>query len=382
MAGTKTVVLDSGSETLRAGFSGEASPRLVCYNATGRPRDRALCGKEEYVGDEVLGNREKLLVRHTVEFDHISSFEGIEATWAHAFVRLGVAPEDCAVLATETPANPAGTTEKTVQLLFEALGCRAAHVVPHPIASLCSTGRASGFVLTQAGCVVGYPVFEGFTHRMGWRRLKDICDHDVAGTLFKCLRARGQTRDTFEDRRSVGEMRRKICYALNGAATEDDTRAVAYTLPDGRTVTVGAERHRAPEGLFQPSLIGRETIGLPEFAVSSIALAAPHFGGPRAEESFFANIVLEGDDLNLPGVAERMAAEVTVLKGGGTPGERDDAVRICGTEEYARWRGGSLLASSEPPGPATSRWMTREEYDESGPSLVFERCRYCLPESA
>jgi actin-related protein len=33
-------------------------------------------------------------------------------------------------------------------------------------------------------------------------------------------------------------------------------------MPDGTTITVGAERFRCPEVLFQPSLIGKEFEGI------------------------------------------------------------------------------------------------------------------------
>ena len=34
-----------------------------------------------------------------------------------------------------------------------------------------------------------------------------------------------------------------------------------YNLPDGRSVQIGAARFRAPEALFDPMLIGDESVG-------------------------------------------------------------------------------------------------------------------------
>jgi actin-related protein len=35
----------------------------------------------------------------------------------------------------------------------------------------------------------------------------------------------------------------------------------SYELPDGQVITIGNERFRCPEALFQPSFLGMETAG-------------------------------------------------------------------------------------------------------------------------
>eukprot|EP00983_Pelagomonas_calceolata_P079308 1154607-Pelagomonas_calceolata.AAC.2 len=64
------------------------------------------------------------------------------------------------------------------------------------------------------------------------------------------------------------DIKEKLCYValdhdaeLSAAST---TSAVdkEYTLPDGATITVGSERFRAPEVLFDPSLMGQESRGI------------------------------------------------------------------------------------------------------------------------
>merc|ERR1712190_705532 len=43
-----------------------------------------------------------------------------------------------------------------------------------------------------------------------------------------------------------------------------------YELPDGQVITIGAERFRCPEPLFQPSLIGKESSGIHKLTYDSI----------------------------------------------------------------------------------------------------------------
>ena len=43
-----------------------------------------------------------------------------------------------------------------------------------------------------------------------------------------------------------------------------------YELPDGQVITIGNERFRCPEVLFQPSLIGMESEGIHKLGYDSI----------------------------------------------------------------------------------------------------------------
>jgi actin len=44
----------------------------------------------------------------------------------------------------------------------------------------------------------------------------------------------------------------------------------SYELPDGQVLSVGAERFRRPEMLFQPSMVGMEANGVHEAMYNSI----------------------------------------------------------------------------------------------------------------
>ena len=60
----------------------------------------------------------------------------------------------------------------------------------------------------------------------------------------------------------------KLCYiALDfdsemKASSESSDKEKTYELPDGNIITVGSERFRCPEVLFQPSFVGKEASGI------------------------------------------------------------------------------------------------------------------------
>ncbi|CAL5374385.1 unnamed protein product [Camellia sinensis] len=79
-------------------------------------------------------------------------------------------------------------------------------------------------------------------------------------------------------------------------------------MPDGQVITIGAERFRCPEVLFQPSLIGMETAGIHETTYNSIMKCDVDI-----RKDLYGNIVLSGGSTMFPGIADRMSKEITAL---------------------------------------------------------------------
>merc|ERR1712000_223296 len=136
----------------------------------------------------------------------------------------------------------------------------------------------------------------------------------------------------------------------------------SYELPDGQVITVGNERFRCPEALFQPSFLGMESAGIHETAYNSIMKCDVDI-----RKDLYGNIVLSGGTTMYPGIADRMQKELVAL----APQTMKIKVIAPPERKYSVWIGGSILASLS---TFQQMWISKEEYDESGPSIVHRKC--------
>jgi len=371
--GIQALVIDNGSGMCKAGIAGDDAPRAVFPSIVGRPRMPGIIvgteQKEVYIGDEAQAKRGVLNLKYPIEHGIVTNWDDMERIWHHTFFNeLRVPADEHPVLVTEAPLNPKNNREKMTQIMFETFNVPAFYVAIQAVLSLYSSGRTTGMVVDSGdGVTHVVPIYEGYALPHAIQRI-DVAGRDLTGHLVRLMTERGHSLTNSAEREIVRDIKEKLCYValdfneeMNKARTSSDIEKT-YEMPDGSTVTLGNERFRAPEALFQPSLLGLDIDGIDETTYKSIMKCDLDI-----RRDLYGNIVMSGGTTMYPGIAERLNKELVAK----APASMKVRVVAPPERKFSVWIGGSILSSLS---SFQQMWVTKAEYDEAGASIVHRKC--------
>jgi len=182
------------------------------------------------------------------------------------------------------------------------------------------------------------------------------------------LRKNGHAFHTTSEQEIVKDIKQKLCHISDPTEKDSTTEKEdseegdpKYILPDGNEIQVGAERYRAPELLFDPSIIGLEYEGAHTLLLNSIAKCDMDM-----RRMLFSNIILAGGSTLFDGFGNRMLNEVRASA------PKDTKIKIWAPADriFSTWIGGSILASL-----ATFKkmWITQQDWQEHGKAIIYRK---------
>ncbi|XP_052040121.1 actin-related protein 5 [Apodemus sylvaticus] len=137
----------------------------------------------------------------------------------------------------------------------------------------------------------------------------------------------------------------------------------AFNLAAYHQLFVGTERIRAPEIIFQPSLIGEEQAGIAE----TIRYVLDRY--PKAVQDLLVqNVFLTGGNVMYPGMKARVEKELLEMR----PFQSSFQVQLASNPVLDAWYGARDWALDHL--EDSGAWVTRKDYEEKGGEYLKEHC--------
>jgi len=360
------IIIDNGSDTCKAGYSGDVFPSINIPMVVGRSKVG-----ESYVGFDALSKRNILDLNYPIEKGIITHWDNVEKVWHHIFANeLKINPMDYSVLLTDSPFNTDKNKEKMNQMMFEIFGVSGLCIASQPFLALVASSRTTGTVLEIGDSVChAIPIFESTIQTSNILSL-DLSGKDLTNHLFSCLNNKGYS-FSHDDRDLIKDMKEKLCYVpmdYDHEINNDLNSPIfkTYKLPNGTDINLGNELFKCPEALFQPSLLGRDFEGVHQCINNSINNCEVDI-----RKDLYNHIVLAGGSTLFSGFTERLQKEMTILA-------PSDIVQIIAPTDRKNsvWMGGTMIASHEQYQPM---WISKQDYEEDGPSrfnIIIRRKYY------
>lgn len=381
----KTLVIDNGSSSIKAGYGGEEAPESVFPSVVGRPRfatqrtfltgTKGTCTGYEacvdtYIGHEACAKAGVLTLKYPIHGGIVINWEDMEKIWHHTFYNeLRVDPAEHPVLCTEPPHNVRCNRERMAQVMFETFSVPSFYVGVKSVLSIFGHGAVTGLVV-DVGEDRTYvvPVYEGHSVEHA-TYLETVGGRDIANYLNLMLTERGYFFNSSSGKEIIREMMRRVAYVAIDFDDEERKSKMSseciwdYTLPDGNVLTLDSERFRCTEILFKPWLVDTNAfMGIHHTAFDSIMKCDYDI-----RNDIYGHIFLTGGATMFDGLQERFEKEIRDLV------RPTRSLRVVAGPErkYSSWIGGSILSSME---TFPQMVITREEYDEHGQWFVHRRC--------
>lgn len=384
------VIIDMGGYSTRIGYAGDNAPRM-------NERTAVLLGESEEgtKTKNLCFNKAYESVDHThvtgvIRNGLVTNWDACEQLLQHIddVMLLSDMDVNSPVMMTEKALVPHTQRQKIAELLFEKHHVSSAFFSLSPVLALYASGICTGVSVEMShdqSHVV--PVFQGFPHfhamhclPVGGRDLTEVLQQRCPQSLPPSVLARSEA-DTWGFLKEVCcyTAENKIAFSVSLANATADKYAMSHRLPDGTTMTLGAERFVPSEIFIQPAAL-MPNLRCAQAEVESEVLLRSFSGSVKGIQelivdatkkcdhdlasTFLDNILLSGGSSLFKGFPDRLESEVQAL----LPVSADRVRVIAEVERRgAAFVGASILASLP---SFQNLWVTRKEYEEFGSVAV------------
>jgi len=403
------VVVDMGTNSVRAGFAGEEQPKHDVPTMVGVRTDfeevedtkksKYITGSNRLSFAQAKVEIESPLNKHGI----IQNWEAYENLMEHTFnscLQTDISRHP--VLFSEPAWNERPKREKQCELMFETFNVPAFFICKTPVLSCYSTGRSTAMVLDSGHmCTSAVAVHEGYVLQKSIARsplagnfVMDQCREMIEKSGVEInphymVKKKGEGKNPWEKKSDLAEVCKswhnyqvknvlrdfvqQVPYVndkeLNDQELSMGLHKRPYYFPCGAAAEYGAERMQVVEQLFNTSLVrgaGANSMnGTSHLVKSSVNLCDVDL-----RPSLYSSVLVTGGNSLLQGFLERLQYE---LQRNVPPSIRLKlhAHQLSMERKCSAWIGGSILASL---GTFQQLWASKMEYEEHGSSIVDKKC--------
>eukprot|EP01038_Epipyxis_sp_PR26KG_P007604 gene7604-10354_t len=377
------LVVDIGSSSVKAGYSGEDVPSYVFPSIANKITSKRIesIEYEKYTG----GQTGHVINVHPVHRGVVTDWGNMEKLWHNISEQIPTFGNDSAsVFLVESPLSTFNDRVKWAEMLFETFRVPSICFGNSSSLTIFASGRTTGVAVEcGAGLTSSVPIFEGLALKHA-AVYADFGGQDITLNLKKILNDKSIMID-FQSAKSIKE---KMCYVhgysskiinmMNGLGYGVSDHTV-LSLPDGTDVTVESNLlSMCTDQLFlnSKSISG----GLISQVCESITLC-----DDSVRRDLANNIMLSGGTSMLPGLGDRLNAELKMSFQSLTDTKSQQLsslIKVIPTSEYrekgysgqrmhAAWIGGSLMGSFDT--YHKNLKITRQEWEENRDLMLHTR---------
>jgi len=332
--------------------------------------------------------RNILTLNYPVNNGTIENSDDYEKIVHNAFYNeMREAPEEHPTLLVEGVLTQKEQREKVTQLFFETFNVPVFYLIPKPVLGLIESGNMTGTVLwsgAKGTCVV--PVYEGYSIPSCIQKNSFGGDH-VTDDLRKILRDRN-IRDINPDK--LEQLKREIFFVsrdydqavqLYSAATQSHKTFydAKFQFSEDFSVTFGLERFQCSETLFTPNALEKDynithshvpTQDLFANYISGLSSAIP----PEFHSAITSTVYVGGGTTCIGGYKNRLKHEVSKIytKSSMKDITNDERKFMCEPGRELKYMSASQFCRWKP----CTEWLTKEVYDDFGPTLIHVLCSH------
>lgn len=365
----KTLVIDNGTFSVKAGFAGTKDPHFTVPTIVGTAKDDAdmvgIKNKAFFVGNEAIAKTNLLNMVNPIENGVITNWEFMTELWDELINNMfHCSLKGTCILTGAKPNTPKSNMYKQAQIFFEHFDADSFYCAQQSVLSLFSAGLLTGLVLDDGEGIANItPVYEGYTIPHAIHQT-ELCGTFLTDNLRNLLLKKDPSIESFQTSEIIA-LKEKLCYVPIDFQAEEqspETFEQART-PTGRYYQIGKERFLCTEALFDPLIIDKEVEGIHQVMFDSIMKCDIDI-----RKDLYKSIFLSGGTTMIPGLSERIEKEVIAL----APPSMKIRVLAPPQRRNAVWIGGSVLGAQE--FFHTNMAVTKAEYLEQGEHVIVKKC--------